>query len=49
MTYRDDYDVDFNIPRSIRREIERNYIQRTYYWSLGILCFVIGFLLGVTI
>lgn len=47
MTYKDDYDVDFEIPRSIRRQIERDYIQRTYYWVLAISSFTIGFLLGV--
>jgi hypothetical protein len=49
MTYIDDYDVDFQIPRSIRREIERNYIQRTFYWSVAIGSFIIGILIGVAI
>lgn len=49
MTYTDDYDVDFQIPRSIKREIERNYIQRTFYWSVAIGSFIIGILIGVAI
>lgn len=47
MKYLDDYDAEFDIPRSIKRQIEKEYIQRTYYWSLGILCLIIGFFLGV--
>lgn len=49
MTYKDDYDIDFEIPKSIKREIERDYIQKTYYWSVAIGCLIIGFLLGTSI
>lgn len=49
MIYQDDYDVDFEIPRSVRRQIERDYIQRTYYWALALTSFIIGFLLGVVV
>lgn len=49
MTYQDDYGVDFDIPRSIRREIEKEYIQKTYYWSVAISFFIIGFLIGVIV
>jgi ElaB/YqjD/DUF883 family membrane-anchored ribosome-binding protein len=47
--YLDDYDIDFDIPRSVKRQIEKDYIQRTYYWTVGLGCLIIGFLLGVLV
>jgi hypothetical protein len=35
------------VPSHIIKEITRDYIQGTYYWSVGLLCIIIGFLLGV--
>lgn len=49
MKYSDDYDVDFDIPRSIKREIEKDYIQKTFYWFVGLSCFTIGILIGTAI
>lgn len=49
MTYTDDYDVEFDIPRSIKHQIEREYIQRTFYWSVALGSFIIGFLIGTAI
>lgn len=49
MTYKDDYDVDFEVPRSVKHKIEKDYIQRTYYWSVAIGCFIIGFLIGASV
>jgi hypothetical protein len=47
--YLDDDDAEFYIPKNIRRQIEKEYIQRTFYWSVGLGSFIIGILIGVAI
>lgn len=37
------------IPDSVVKDIVMNYIQKTYYWSIGLACLVIGFLIGVLV
>ena len=37
------------IPDYVTRDIIRDYLQRTYYWSVGIGCFLIGLLIGISI
>lgn len=43
----DKYEI--TIPDNIVRDIVKDYIQRTYYWSISIGCLIIGFLLGVSV
>ena len=35
------------IPREVTKDIIRDYFQKTYYWSVSVFSFLIGFLLGV--
>jgi len=35
------------IPHEIVKNIIVNYLQKTFYWSIGILCLLIGFLIGI--
>ncbi len=35
------------VPDYVIRDIIMEYMRKTYYWSTGILCLIIGFLLGV--
>ncbi len=35
------------IPTEVTKDIIREYLQKTYYWSVGLACFIIGFLIGV--
>jgi len=44
---KDDYEIE--IPNTIRDQIIKDFFQRTYYWSVGILCTMVGFLLGVLV
>jgi hypothetical protein len=37
------------IPKEIIKDIIIDYLKRTYYWSVGIFCVIIGILLGVLI
>lgn len=37
------------IPDYVTRDIIRDYLQKTYYWSIAVGCFLIGFLLGVLV
>lgn len=37
------------IPDYVTRDIIRDYLQSTYYWSVGIGCFLIGLLVGISI
>lgn len=41
------YKREIEIPKELILQIQRDYSRSTYYWSVGILCTVIGFLLGV--
>lgn len=43
----DEYEI--TVPDNIVKEIIKDYIQRTYYWSVALACLVIGFLVGVII
>jgi hypothetical protein len=45
----DDEEYEITIPSEVVREIILNYMKTTYYWSVGILSFVVGILLGVII
>lgn len=38
--------VELELPNILLKEIIRDYLASTYYWSVGILCAIIGFLLG---
>lgn len=35
------------IPDEIVKDIIINYLQKTFYWSIGTLCLLIGFLIGI--
>lgn len=37
------------IPDNVTRDIIRDYLQKTYYWSVATGSFLIGLLLGVLI
>ena len=37
------------IPDYVTRDIIRDYLQKTYYWSIAIGCFLIGLLVGIRI
>ena len=37
------------IPEYVTQDIVRDYLQKTYYWSVAIGCFLIGLLVGVSI
>lgn len=42
---KEDYEIE--IPKHIVYKINRDHMVKTFYWSVGILCTIIGFLLGV--
>lgn len=45
-----DYDgYEIEIPADVVRDIILDYLRKTYYWSVGILCFLIGLILGISI
>ena len=44
---KNDYEIE--IPDRVRDQIIKDVFQQTYYWSFGILCTIIGFLLGVLV
>lgn len=35
------------IPTEVVKDITLSYLRTTYYWSISILSFIVGFLLGV--
>lgn len=37
------------IPNEVKLKIIRDYLSRTYYWTIGILSFIIGLLVGISI
>ena len=37
------------VPEHIQKRIVLDYIKSTFYWSVGILSFLIGFILGVAV
>lgn len=39
--------VDMPIPKGIIKDIIKDHMISTYYWTVGILCGIIGFLLGI--
>lgn len=40
-------DTSVEIPREVVGDIITEYLTKTFYWSIGLSCFIIGFLLGV--
>lgn len=34
------------LPDEVKRAIIKEYLQKTYYWSVGLSCFIIGLLIG---
>lgn len=47
LLHEDDYPI--TVPKSVKNEIVRDYLSTTYYWTVGILCFIIGLLTGVAL
>lgn len=39
--------VQMEVPVSVAKDIIRDHMSSTYYWTVGILSSIIGFLLGV--
>ena len=37
------------LPKYVVLKIQRDYITKTYYWSVGLLSMIIGFLLGISV
>lgn len=37
------------IPKNVVKDVIIGYLQTTYYWSVAIGCFLIGFLIGVLV
>jgi hypothetical protein len=37
------------IPNNVTKDIIRDYLQKTYYWSIALGSFIIGFLAGVMV
>lgn len=37
------------IPNDVIKDVVRDYLQTTYYWSVAVGCFLIGLLTGVLI
>jgi hypothetical protein len=42
-------DRNIDVPRYVQLKIVKDYLQTTYYWSVGIFCLLIGFLIGVAV
>jgi hypothetical protein len=40
---------DITVPNYIVQKIINDYLQKTYYWSVGLFSFIIGMLIGVSI
>jgi hypothetical protein len=40
---------EFNIPREVRDKIIKDYMMKSYHWSIGLGMFIIGILVGVLI
>lgn len=45
----DNEGYEIEIPKEVVKDIIIDHLRSTYYWSVGIFCFVIGMLLGVLI
>lgn len=43
----DGYEI--TIPDYITKDIIRDYLQKTYYWSVGLFSLIIGILIGVSL
>lgn len=41
------HNYEIEIDSTIVNKIIKDYTVKTYYWSFGIMCAIIGFLLGV--
>ncbi len=44
---KDDYEIE--IPPLVVNKIIKDYLVKTYYWSVAILACMVGFLLGVAV
>lgn len=45
-----DYEgYEIEVPDNIVRDILLDYLRKTYYWSVALGSFIIGFLLGVVV
>lgn len=42
-------DYEIEIPPLVVNKIIKDYLVKTYYWSIGILAVVVGFLLGISV
>lgn len=40
---------EFKVPREVRDKIIKDYMMRSYHWSIGLGMFIIGVLVGVLI
>jgi len=41
------YDNEEYVPDEIKDQIIKQYLMKYYHWTIGIGCFIIGFLLGI--
>jgi hypothetical protein len=45
-----DYDeYEITVPKEVVKDIVIDYLQKTFYWSVAIFSFIIGFLVGVIV
>jgi len=40
---------EITVPKDVVKDIIMAYLQKTYYWAVGIGCLLIGFLAGVLV
>lgn len=40
---------EIEVPKYVVKDIIIEYLRSTYYWSVGLFCFIIGVLLGVLV
>ena len=40
---------EITVPRDVVKDIIITYLQKTYYWAVGVGCFLIGLLVGIAI
>jgi hypothetical protein len=45
----DDDNYEITVPSYVVRDIIISYLQKTYYWSVAVTCFIIGTLFGILI
>jgi hypothetical protein len=44
-----DYDRLKKIPDELKHVIIKDYMKTYYHWTVGMLCFIIGMLLGILV